>query len=82
MSEKQTKQSISPAKDNDTMKRAVGFIGTDNLSLMFALVFLVFLITIVSGWFGMDGGDKFFSLAKSHEQSGSSGCHRGFDCNW
>ncbi len=61
MSEKQTKQSISPAKDNDTMKRAVGFIGTDNLSLMFALVFLVFLITIVSGWFGMDGGDKFFS---------------------
>jgi ribose transport system permease protein/L-arabinose transport system permease protein len=61
MSEKQTKQSISPAKDNDTLKRAVGFIGTDNLSLMFALVFLVFLITIVSGWFGMDGGDKFFS---------------------
>ncbi len=61
MSEKQTKQSISPAKDNDTLKRAVGFIGTDNLSLMFALVFLVFLVTIVSGWFGMDGGDKFFS---------------------
>jgi ribose/xylose/arabinose/galactoside ABC-type transport system permease subunit len=61
MSEKQTKQSTSPAKDNDTLKRAVGFIGTDNLSLMFALVFLVFLVTIVSGWFGMDGGDKFFS---------------------
>jgi ribose/xylose/arabinose/galactoside ABC-type transport system permease subunit len=61
MSEKQTKQSTSPAKDNDSLKRAVGFIGTDNLSLMFALVFLVFLITIVSGWFGMDGGDKFFS---------------------
>ncbi len=61
MSEKQTKQSTSPSKNNDTLKRAVGFIGTDNLSLMFALVFLVFLVTIVSGWFGMDGGDKFFS---------------------
>lgn len=61
MSEKQTKQSTPPAKDNDTLKRAVGFIGTDNLSLMFALVLLVFLVTIVSGWFGMDGGDKFFS---------------------
>ncbi len=61
MSEKQTKQTTAPAKDNDTLKRVVGFIGTDNLSLMFALVFLVFLVTIVSGWFGMDGGDKFFS---------------------
>jgi ribose/xylose/arabinose/galactoside ABC-type transport system permease subunit len=61
MSEKQTKQTTAPVKGGDTLKRAVGFIGTDNLSLMFALVFLVFLVTIVSGWFGMDGGDKFFS---------------------
>jgi ribose transport system permease protein/L-arabinose transport system permease protein len=61
MSEKQTKQSTAPVNGGETLKRAVGFIGTDNLSLMFALVFLVFLVTIVSGWFGMDGGDKFFS---------------------
>jgi ribose transport system permease protein/L-arabinose transport system permease protein len=61
MSEKQTKQSTTPVNGGETLKRAVGFIGTDNLSLMFALVFLVFLVTIVSGWFGMDGGDKFFS---------------------
>ena len=39
----------------------IGFIGADNLSLMFALIVLVFLITVVSGWFGMSGGDKFFS---------------------
>jgi len=61
MSEKQTKQSTAPVNGGETLKRVVGFIGTDNLSLMFALVFLVFLVTIVSGWFGMDGGDKFFS---------------------
>jgi|JFJP01.1.fsa_nt_gi ribose transport system permease protein/L-arabinose transport system permease protein len=61
MSEKQTKQTTAPVNGGETLKRAVSFIGTDNLSLMFALVFLVFLVTIVSGWFGMDGGDKFFS---------------------
>jgi len=43
------------------MRRLIGFVGADNLSLMFALVVLIFLITIVSGWFGLDGGDKFFS---------------------
>lgn len=61
MSEKQTKQPTSPAKGGDIFKRFIGFIGTDNLSLIFALVLLVFLVTIVSRWFGMDGGDKFFS---------------------
>jgi ribose/xylose/arabinose/galactoside ABC-type transport system permease subunit len=61
MSEKQTKQPTSPAKGGEAFKRFIGFIGTDNLSLIFALVLLVFLVTIVSRWFGMDGGDKFFS---------------------
>ena len=28
---------------------------------MFALVVLVLLVTVVSGWFGLDGGSKFFS---------------------
>jgi ribose transport system permease protein/L-arabinose transport system permease protein len=43
------------------MRRAIDFVGADNLSLVFALIVLVLLITIVSRWFGMAGGDKFFS---------------------
>lgn len=39
----------------------IGKIGADNLSLIIALVLLVFLITVVSGWFGMDGGQMLFS---------------------
>lgn len=46
---------------NGTFRRVINAIGADNLSLMFALVVLVFLITVVSGWFGMEGGDKFFT---------------------
>ncbi len=61
MSEKQKKQPASPAGIGGASKRIIGFIGTDNLSLIFALALLVFLVTVVSGWFGMDGGDKFFS---------------------
>jgi ribose transport system permease protein/L-arabinose transport system permease protein len=43
------------------MRRVIDFVGADNLSLLFALIVLVLLITVVSGWFGMAGGDKFFS---------------------
>lgn len=42
-------------------QRLIGAIGVDNLSLLFALVVLLLLITVVSGWFGYQGGDKFFS---------------------
>jgi ribose/xylose/arabinose/galactoside ABC-type transport system permease subunit len=41
--------------------RLLAFIGADNLSLMFALVVLILLVTVVSGWFGLEGGNKFFS---------------------
>lgn len=61
MSQTQTKQITTNVKRGDTLKRVIGVIGTDNLSLMFALVILVFLITVASGWFGLGGGDKFFS---------------------
>jgi ribose/xylose/arabinose/galactoside ABC-type transport system permease subunit len=50
-----------PMKRSDAMRRLIGAIGADNLSLIFALIVLVFLITIASGWFGFSGGDKFFS---------------------
>jgi ribose transport system permease protein/L-arabinose transport system permease protein len=61
MSEKITQQATSPQAPGFDFKRVVGAIGTDNLSLMFAMVILVLLITVVSGWFGLSGGDKFFS---------------------
>ncbi len=45
----------------DILRETLGFIGADNLSLIFALVALVFLITVASGWVGMPGGSKFFT---------------------
>ena len=43
------------------LRRIVNRIGADNLSLLLALLILIFLITVVSGWFGLSGGDRFFS---------------------
>jgi predicted ABC-type sugar transport system permease subunit len=54
----------APARKAGWFSRMLGFIGADNLSLIFALILLVFLVTVVSGWFGMTGGDKFFSHGK------------------
>src|SRR5690606_27960466 len=42
-------------------RKLINMIGADNLSLIFALIVLILLITMVSGWFGMTGGDKLFS---------------------
>ncbi|MFO8037645.1 MAG: ABC transporter permease [Anaerolineales bacterium] len=44
-----------------SLRKILNKIGADNLSLLIALVVLVLLITVVSGWFGLDGGDKLFS---------------------
>lgn len=60
MSSKSTSPTAVPALGG-AFRRLVGFIGADNLSLMFALVVLVFLVTVASRWFGLSGGDKFFS---------------------
>jgi ribose transport system permease protein/L-arabinose transport system permease protein len=60
MSTQQTTQPTS-ARGGDGLKRLLAAIGADNLSLIFALVVLVLLITVVSGWFGLSGGNKFFS---------------------
>lgn len=46
---------------NATLRKSLARIGPDNLSLILALIILVFLITIASGWFGYDGGDMFFT---------------------
>jgi ribose/xylose/arabinose/galactoside ABC-type transport system permease subunit len=49
------------ARRDGGLRGLLGFIGADNLSLIFALVLLVLLVTVVSSWFGLSGGDKFFS---------------------
>lgn len=62
MSSKSSSPTAAPARGGAAAgRRLIGLIGADNLSLMFALVALVFLITVASRWFGFSGGDKFFS---------------------
>ncbi len=62
MSDKATTQPAKMAtKPEGVLRKAIDAIGADNLSLMFALVVLIFLITVASGWFGLEGGGKFFS---------------------
>lgn len=62
MSSKSSSPTVAPARGGAAAgRRLIGFIGADNLSLMFALVALVFLVTVASPWFGFSGGDKFFS---------------------
>ena len=61
MSSTSTTQAAVPARRGGALRRLVAFIGADNLSLMFALVVLVLLVTVVSRWFGLEGGNKFFS---------------------
>lgn len=48
-------------KNGGGIRRIISRIGADNISLLLALFILVFLITVVSSWFGLMGGDKFFS---------------------
>jgi ribose transport system permease protein/L-arabinose transport system permease protein len=65
MTEELITQTKEQTKNNSKFQRIwrgiIGFIGADNLSLIFALIILVLLITIVSPWFGFKGGDKFFT---------------------
>ena len=61
MSKEMTAQPTIPTKNGSTFRRVINAIGVDNLSLIFALAVLLFLVTVASGWFGLQGGDKFFS---------------------
>jgi ribose/xylose/arabinose/galactoside ABC-type transport system permease subunit len=54
-------QPKAQTKRDGTLRSILGFIGADNLSLLIALLALVLLVTVVSRWFGLSGGDKFFS---------------------
>ena len=60
MSKEISTPQITSTKPN-AFQRAIDAIGADNLSLMFALVVLILLITIASGWFGLQGGSMFFT---------------------
>ena len=48
-------------KSEGPLRWLIRSIGSDNLSLLFALAVLIFLITVASAWFGLDGGNRFFS---------------------
>lgn len=68
MTQQNTSQEMMPpptkAKRSDSragLRGIINRIGADNLSLLIALAVLIFLITVVSGWFGMEGGGRFFS---------------------
>ncbi|MBX7236068.1 MAG: ABC transporter permease [Caldilineales bacterium] len=61
MSNDTTSPAPTSPRRSSRLGRLVGAIGVDNLSLMLALVALVFLVTVASRWFGLEGGDKFFS---------------------
>jgi ribose/xylose/arabinose/galactoside ABC-type transport system permease subunit len=59
-SPKTSRTSLATSIQN-VFRKTIARIGADNLSLLIALVILIFLITVVSGWFDYKGGDKFFS---------------------
>jgi ribose transport system permease protein/L-arabinose transport system permease protein len=62
MSNELTSQPATPKKQSSSVfKQIIDIIGADNLSLLFALIVLVFLIRVASGWFGLTGGNLFFS---------------------
>jgi ABC-type xylose transport system permease subunit len=61
MSKDITAQLPISRKNGTAFRRVINLIGVDNLSLLFALLVLVFLVSVVSGWFGFNSGDKFFT---------------------
>jgi len=58
---KSTELPKAPAKRPGFFQRMINGIGANNLSLIFAIIVLVLLVTVVSSWFGLEGGNKFFS---------------------
>lgn len=61
MSNETTIQPEIEKENNGVIRKIVNAVGVDNLTLIFAMVVLLFLIMVVSGWFGYTGGDKFLS---------------------
>ncbi len=51
----------SNIKKKNIFTQFIDFLGSDNLSLLIALILLILLITVVSGWIGLEGGSKFFT---------------------
>jgi len=61
MSNETTVNPTDSKKKDGFFRRLINTIGVDNVSLIFAIFVLLFLIMVVSGWFGYTGGDKFLS---------------------
>ncbi|RME44120.1 MAG: ABC transporter permease [Chloroflexi bacterium] len=61
MSKEITTRLSAPRRNGTAFRNLVNAIGVDNLSLLIALVALVFLITVASRWFGYESGSLFFT---------------------
>lgn len=61
MSDETTIQPKTSKGFDSTVRRIINAVGIDNLTLILVIVVLLFLIMVVSGWFGYSGGDKFLS---------------------
>ncbi len=61
MTRQATAPGTTPARREGAFRQIIGFIGADNLSLMFAIVVLVLLVVFVGPMFGLSGGRLFFS---------------------
>lgn len=61
MSNETITQPTISKQSNGAIRRVIDAIGVDNLTLIIAIVILLFLIMVASGWFGFEGGDKFLS---------------------
>lgn len=61
MTKKTVLSKTTKKKNTNFFKRLIAGIGADNLSLLIALAFLILFITMFSSWFGLTGGDMFFT---------------------
>lgn len=61
MTKETTLHKTTASKKTNLIKRLITGIGADNLSLLIALAFLILFITLISRWFGLTGGDMFFT---------------------
>jgi len=61
MTKETTFDKLMTKKKSNFFNNLIESIGTDNLSILIALIILVLFITAFSGWFGLTGGKMFLT---------------------
>ncbi len=54
-------QKVKNSDEKSGFQHFLDFVGTDNLSLIIAIIILILLITVFSGLVGLSGGNRFFT---------------------